>query len=673
MNECPMGSVNAASKLTHDFNHHTVSNIHNVLEPNQNYFSMRKLNPCGLAFHARTNSEFKKNKHSKSMKLILGFLAFALFSFNPLLAQRVTNGLVSLYDFNEQSGNILHDVSGVGTAADLHLSGDYIWTGDGSVQFAGGIAQSANPVTKLKNQIAGGDDMTFELWFATDDVTQYGPKRLMTYSANTGERNFTVGQEDNKLDLRLRHGGTSTNGLPSSQANYSLDNDVHHFVASVESNGNVRFYLDGSLVDTDQISSNDFSSWSNAYKFALGNELTMDRAWYGRIYLAAIYNRDLNANEVIQNYNDGLDLPENNLTSWFYGCEEGVTVELFGAGIHNMVPYQSENFDNPNDIFEVVAEVVYKGGNPGNSVDFIDDQGNSHTAYRQNVQGNSSNIWVYRASLPQTANIAYNETASANKLQSIVCYIFRNENSGSQASGTFTQMSGYNDLTSFFIDITPENGAPDRDITVQIPISEITLDGRYLHIEVIAGDVSEGTTRVYTQGSIVDCCLDVVEVNLSGVDSSVDQIEVQIDTRHQVHASANGQSWVAAGAIRTEVECTGSNCGSIDGVYIYDQNTDSPVLGPLTNGQEIAEGELPDNYYLVLQTEGNIESVYWNVNNVEHGENHELYTFPGGAEGGNNWNAGPGLYNITASAFELDDCPLPACETIYLSIEITSG
>ncbi|WP_316934172.1 SdrD B-like domain-containing protein, partial [Croceitalea dokdonensis] len=112
------------------------------------------------------------------------------------------------------------------------------------------------------------------------------------------------------------------------------------------------------------------------------------------------------------------------------------------------------------------------------------------------------------------------------------------------------------------------------------------------------------------------------------------------------------------------------DCGSLDGIYIYDQDTDQRAFGPITNGQDIDIDLLPSNYYIVAETQGHIGSVQLTVNSHQIVENVVLFTFPGGAENGNNWNAGIGHHAVYAAAFRNDNAVGHECDDIYLEFNI---
>ena len=115
------------------------------------------------------------------------------------------------------------------------------------------------------------------------------------------------------------------------------------------------------------------------------------------------------------------------------------------------------------------------------------------------------------------------------------------------------------------------------------------------------------------------------------------------------------------------------SCGTLDGVYIFDQNNDQSVYGPIQDGDEINESILPSNYYLVALTSGNIGSVTFDLNGDEITENYFLYTYPNGADDNNSWNGGVGNYSLSVNAYSQDDAEGDNCGAINLDFEIVSS
>jgi hypothetical protein len=120
-------------------------------------------------------------------------------------------GLVSLYLFDEASGNTVRDVSGVGTPLNLTIDnvGAVAW-GTSFLEITSATAiRSTGPATKIINACKGSNEITIEAWVESRTnndlaLTAYGPARIATLStgltkadrspANVG---FFVGQSYN--------------------------------------------------------------------------------------------------------------------------------------------------------------------------------------------------------------------------------------------------------------------------------------------------------------------------------------------------------------------------------------------------------------------------------------------------------------------------------------------
>ncbi|MCB9185744.1 MAG: hypothetical protein H6601_03275 [Flavobacteriales bacterium] len=240
-------------------------------------------------------------------------------------------------------------------------------------------------------------------------------------------------------------------------------------------------------------------------------------------------------------------------SDWYYGCGDGMTVEIEYTGLNNDVP-ETLSFSNAGNIDHVVAEIVYKGCNPGSSITIQDASNNSYTAYRVQPSGTSSNVWVYRTTIPATASISYSNQYNESCAQSLVAYVFRQEENAGQTAGTFTERSGYNNVVNISLPIPTDLAA--RDVTLYVPMSEMTTDGRYIHLEASAGGVSASVTeRIYSSSLPNGCCIKLFELQLNNVPANTNTVNLTIDTRHNVHESANGQSWVLAAAVYTDIEC----------------------------------------------------------------------------------------------------------------------
>jgi len=255
-----------------------------------------------------------------------------------------------------------------------------------------------------------------------------------------------------------------------------------------------------------------------------------------------------------------IEIESNSFTSaadsgWSYTCKDGIEVDLMTLGLKNNVP-ATMDLPDTEGIDRVVVEIVYKDKNPGETIEIEDGYGRSFTANRVAPTGGSSGVWYYRAELPATAQIVYNNTTNAAHAQSMLVYVFTYRNTGIASSGTFTSLNGYNDIQTTTLPIPTDSGP--RTVAVELPISELTADGRYIKIEVSDGtgnsvELLEQITE-FPSGS---CCIKTFELKLDNVPGNVDEITITIDTRSRRNGqSVNGQSWILAGAVKTDVRCT---------------------------------------------------------------------------------------------------------------------
>lgn len=219
---------------------------------------------------------------------------------------RVRDQLLALYTFDEGSGDIVRDVSGVGTALDLVINdpGNVIWE-EGTLSVnASTLIATEGAATKLIDGLTGTNEITIEAWLSTDNLTQGGPARIATLSDSTRQRNFTLGQEGDAFNVRLRTTDNTLNGNKpsvSSPKGVIVSNAMTHIVYTRDINGLANLYINNELVQSQSISG-DFSNWDSSFRFGLANEFNSDRPWLGQYDYLAIYSQSFDSNEVAQNF-----------------------------------------------------------------------------------------------------------------------------------------------------------------------------------------------------------------------------------------------------------------------------------------------------------------------------------------------------------------------------------
>jgi VanZ family protein len=156
------------------------------------------------------------------------------------------------------------------------------------------------------DRLIKGSGLTIALWLQTEDLRQFGPARILSYSIDPSLRNFTVGQSRDKLVFRLRTTKTSLNGtnphlIVDDVFNYK---GIQHMVIMYDFMKQ-QVYINGELKAQSEVLKGDFSNWDPSCILAIGNEVTGDRPWKGKIYYAAIFNRPLTEQEIRQSYLSG--------------------------------------------------------------------------------------------------------------------------------------------------------------------------------------------------------------------------------------------------------------------------------------------------------------------------------------------------------------------------------
>lgn len=224
-------------------------------------------------------------------------------------ADRSGDGLVALYDFRLAKGSIVKDRSGVGKPLDLKIENPKnVRRTKGTLEVRGKtLIRSDKPAAKVFNAVRRSGEITIEAWVRPANAKQDGPARMVTLSGGSSDRNFTLGQEGDKVDVRLRTTKTSGNGIPSlNSPGRSLAPRLTHIVYTRNRGGRARLFLNGKQQVEKRVPGA-MANWNGKYRLALANELSSDRPWLGTFHLVAIYSRDLSVGEVAQNFKAGVN------------------------------------------------------------------------------------------------------------------------------------------------------------------------------------------------------------------------------------------------------------------------------------------------------------------------------------------------------------------------------
>jgi hypothetical protein len=225
---------------------------------------------------------------------------------------RYESDAIALYEFKSMSGNVAIDSSGVEPALHLTLTDANSWVGGWGIELGNGRrAQGSTTASKkLSDLIKATGEYSVEAWVAPANVTQEGPARIVSYSASTTARNFTLGQTQYNYDFLQRSSTTDGNGEPAlstADADEDLQATLQHVVVTFDPINGRRIYINGVFTDdVDPVTPGNLTEWDDTFALILGNEVSGDREWAGQIRMLAIHNRALTQEQIVQNFDVGV-------------------------------------------------------------------------------------------------------------------------------------------------------------------------------------------------------------------------------------------------------------------------------------------------------------------------------------------------------------------------------
>jgi hypothetical protein len=295
--EFAYGTASGSYDYVIDVGNTTSCSVSGLEEATTYYFAVKAYSASGL-----------KSVYSPELPYTIPAAAASNFTNGSSSSNRVADGLQALYTFDEGSGIKVHDTSGVGEPLDLAVdSGTVYWIPGGLAIRSPALIKSSSLPTKIIEACQATNEISIEAWVKPANTTLGGPGRIVTMSKNWYYRNFTLGQDGDTFNQRLRTTATNANGIaPLVTPNGYLTTKLTHVLYTFDDTATARIYVNGAEASSRKIGG-DLSNWYGAYYFGLGNEMTLDRPWLGELYMVAIYNRALNADEIDQNFRAGLD------------------------------------------------------------------------------------------------------------------------------------------------------------------------------------------------------------------------------------------------------------------------------------------------------------------------------------------------------------------------------
>jgi len=247
---------------------------------------------------------------SKALNLTDGTLASG--------GNRYEDVQIALWEFKTGNGTIAFDTSGVDPAVDLILSPEVSWFGGWGISTNGGRAQGTTTASKkLHDVLLESGEFSIEAWVIPSNVTQE-MARIISYSQNTQNRNFTLQQNLYNYDFLLRTNAEDANGNPlttlngdpalsTPDADEVLQATLQHVVATYHPIDGRQIYVNGILAsDTDPIPGGTFIDWQDTFALILGSEVGGQGSFDGTLRLAAVHRRALTQDQVTQNFDVGV-------------------------------------------------------------------------------------------------------------------------------------------------------------------------------------------------------------------------------------------------------------------------------------------------------------------------------------------------------------------------------
>jgi ferric-dicitrate binding protein FerR (iron transport regulator) len=212
-------------------------------------------------------------------------------------------GLIFVFQTNEQPNLVRSISTGVNRSYSLrprgwaHLDHNYSMILTGGAFLAEDVDGEILAGCRLTNQLS------IEATILPSVAEQVGPARIVTFSTNIVERDFTLGQQGDNLIVRIRTPQTGPNGVNGVDMGLPVcklvAGEINHVIVSYQP-GKLVCYRNGKQVFAGNQIEGDFSGWS-AQHLLFGDEYGGERNWAGSLEGVAIYNRVLNSDEAARN------------------------------------------------------------------------------------------------------------------------------------------------------------------------------------------------------------------------------------------------------------------------------------------------------------------------------------------------------------------------------------
>jgi hypothetical protein len=161
-------------------------------------------------------------------------------------------GAISLYAFEPITAEVpvVRDLAGIEEPLDLRIGSpeDGYRIRDAEIAFSGpSMGRTARPASRVTRALQRTGEISVEVICASDGKDQTGPARIVSMSADTKNRNFTLGQEGTDLVFRIRLPGMGSNGIGREEPRWPGvfgDTNFRHIVVAY-ANRQLKVFVDG--------------------------------------------------------------------------------------------------------------------------------------------------------------------------------------------------------------------------------------------------------------------------------------------------------------------------------------------------------------------------------------------------------------------------------------------
>jgi hypothetical protein len=240
----------------------------------------------------------------------------------------------------------------------------------------------------------------------------------------------------------------------------------------------------------------------------------------------------------------------NNCTTpiaWQFNCTQNKRVEVVGRGTNNAAT-TTLNFTNTGNIDSIVVYAVAKNSPLPSTVTFASASqsftvGGTPPSFSTNGSGNG-NVRFFRAKFNATGSITMT-TPQPSTTWSFTAYVFRNDPSGIASTGYYENAYIYRGSRTVTLPIPAAPGP--RNITLTVPITEMSNDGRIMTVTATAG----GVTNSYTINNWnLGRSLNITPLTLTNVPGNATSVTITVTSPNN-----NGDSGTIGGSVFVDAEC----------------------------------------------------------------------------------------------------------------------